>query len=139
MGELTRFGVSIDNGLLEKFDQVISQKGYTNRSEALRDLVKVALMEDSYEEGKREVAGTITLIYSYGFRFKSLQTDPHPSLFILANLQVHLDKHTCMKVLIVRGKANYVSDWANRLLGMKGVVGQFTLSATEDIEGVWCE
>ncbi len=137
MSELTRFGVSMDSVLLEQFDQLVVREGYNNRSEAFRDLVKKRLIEAGYETDEKEVAATITLIYPYGTRIKSVPKHHHASLDILANLQVHLDKQTCLKVIVLRGKASEVAAWAQNLLGMKGVLGQFTVSAAEDVEGVW--
>ncbi|MDP6126500.1 MAG: ribbon-helix-helix protein, CopG family, partial [Candidatus Latescibacteria bacterium] len=58
MPEAIRFGVSMDPDLLEKFDTLLEQKGYSNRSEALRDLIREALVEDQWEAGQ-EVVGTI--------------------------------------------------------------------------------
>ena len=72
----TRFGVSLDEELLRKFDRLINGKGYPNRSEAIRDLIRDRLVSDQWEVGTEETAGTITLVfprhegtyrYSYGY------------------------------------------------------------------------
>ncbi len=137
MGELKRFGVSMDASLLDEFDDFIERTGYPNRSEALRDLVKDALIRRSLEEQNKEVAGTITLLYPYGVRLRHIDIPHSNSLTILANLQVHLDEQTCLKVLVVRGKAQQVQALADHLLGTKGVWGQLTLSGSERIDGMW--
>lgn len=137
MGELKRFGVSMDAQLLDEFDDFIERKGYPNRSEALRDLVKEALVAQSIEQQNKDVAGTITLLYPYGVRLRHINVAHSDRLTILANLQVHLDEQTCLKVLVVRGRAQHVQTLADHLLGTKGVWGQLTLSASERVDGIW--
>lgn len=123
----------MEHPLLEKFDEMIVAKGYDNRSEAIRDLVKRSLVQEGSLAEQSEVAGTITLIYPYRLKMRPVDAGHHPSLVILANLQVHLDHNTCLKVLVVKGNGREVQSFADRLLGTKGVLGQFNISTTEDI------
>ena len=125
--------MSMEEALLAEFDKFLEKKGYSNRSEALRDLVKKNLIDEKSGNPDVEVSGTITMIYPYRLKLKPIHTDSHPSNFILANLHVHLDKEICLKVIVVKGKAKDVRDMADRLLGTKGVLGQLTLCATEDL------
>jgi CopG family transcriptional regulator, nickel-responsive regulator len=71
MGELSRIGVAIDSELLEKFDQHIAKRGYTNRSEAFRDLIRDELIETKWELPDSQVVGTVTLVYDHHVRMLS--------------------------------------------------------------------
>ena len=131
MSGLTRFGVSMDEELLQLFDAWIQERDYANRSEAVRDLASKALTQSSFQDPTARVAGTITLIYPYKTRLKPLHTSCHPSILITANLQVHVDRDTCLKVLVVNGPAAAVQEMADQLLGMKGVRGALTVAAAQ--------
>jgi len=65
---LLRFGVSINPRLLRRFDEYIAGKGYVNRSEALRDLIRKNLVEVEWERGDKETVGTLTIIYNHEVR-----------------------------------------------------------------------
>jgi CopG family nickel-responsive transcriptional regulator len=68
MRELSRIGVAIDSDLLDKFDDLIGQRGYTNRSEAFRDLIREELVEKTWEAPESQVVGTVTLVYDHHVR-----------------------------------------------------------------------
>ena len=133
MAELARIAISIDKKLMDRFDKSIGEKGYTNRSEAIRDLIRDSLVELEWEADK-EVVGTITLVYSHHTRelpdtLNDLQH--HHYHAIISNLHVHLDEHNCLEVMIVRGKSSEVKKIADRLIGTKGVVhGKLTMATT---------
>ena len=134
MKELVRFGVAMEEGLLRRFDRHLRARGYSNRSEAIRDLVRDALVQELVQQGERRVIGTITLVYSHDThelteRLNHLQHDSHAA--IVCSSHVHLDAHNCVEVLIVRGKAAQVRKIADRLIGIKGVKhGKLVLTAT---------
>ncbi len=124
MAELTRFGISMDARLLERFDDLIRRKGYVNRSEAIRDLVRNALVEDQWSRADEEAVGTVTLVYDHHTRdladkLTEHQHDHHES--IISTLHVHLDHDHCLEVVVVRGKAGDVRRMADELIGTKGV------------------
>ena len=124
MSELVRFGVSMDGRLLARFDQLIVEKGYANRSEAIRDLIRDELVEQSWEEDDEETVGTITLVYDHEVRDLSeklidFQHQVHGA--VISSLHVHLDKHNCLEVLVVRGKGREIRKVADRLIGTRGV------------------
>jgi CopG family transcriptional regulator, nickel-responsive regulator len=134
MGELSRIGVAIDADLLEKFDQLIGGRGYTNRSEAFRDLIRDELVEKIWESPDSHVVGTVTLVYDHHVRLlseklTSIQHDfPHA---ILSTLHVHLDHDNCLEVLVVRGKASQVRKVADTLISAKVVKhGRLTITTT---------
>ena len=124
MSELIRFGISMDIRLLARFDQLIDEKGYSNRSEAIRDLIRDELVEQSWEEEDKETVGTITLVYDHEIRdltekLIDYQHQVHGA--VISSLHVHLDKHNCLEVLVVKGKGREIKKVADRLIGTRGV------------------
>jgi len=134
MSTLTRFGISIEEELLKRFDEEIVNKGYKNRSEAIRDLVRNQLVELEWEDENEEVAGTITLVYDHHTRgltdlLTELQHSYHK--LILSTMHVHLDHHNCLEILVIKGKARDAQQVADRLLSVKGVLhGKLTVTST---------
>lgn len=134
MSEIVRFGVSIDAGLLVSFDRLIEQKGYGNRSEAIRDLVRSSLVEQQWEAGDAETVGTVTLVYDHHVgelaeKLTELQHAHHNE--IISALHVHLDAHNCLEVLVVKGRARNVQKIADTLIGVKGVKhGKLVMTTT---------
>ena len=133
MSELSRIGVAIDSGLLKKFDDLIAARGYTNRSEAFRDLIRDELVGEASEVPDAEVVGTLTLVYNHHVRLLSDKlTDLQHEHFdhILSTLHVHLDHDNCLEVLIIRGKAQRVKQIASALISTKGVKhGRLTVTS----------
>jgi CopG family nickel-responsive transcriptional regulator len=124
MSELSRIGVAIDSTLLAKFDELIAKRGYTNRSEAFRDLIRDELIQKTWESPDSEVVGTVTLVYDHHVRMLSekltdMQHEHHEQ--ILSTLHVHLDHDNCLEVLVVKGKAKSVQAIAERIISTKGV------------------
>ncbi|PKM83746.1 MAG: nickel-responsive transcriptional regulator NikR [Firmicutes bacterium HGW-Firmicutes-13] len=134
MSNLIRFGISMNEQLLDKFDKLIVQKGYNNRSEAIRDLIRNQLVELEWADEDQEVAGTITLIFDHHVRGLSdlltdLQHDFHN--LILSTMHVHLDHYNCLEVLVVKGKAADAKKVAEKLISIKGIKhGQLSITST---------
>jgi CopG family transcriptional regulator, nickel-responsive regulator len=132
MGELSRIGIALDSDLLDRFDAFIGAQGYTNRSEAFRDLIRDRLIRQSVQFPQEEVVGTITLVYDHHVRLlperlTELQHDHQRS--IVSSLHVHLDHDNCLEVLVVRGQSSEVETLANLLISIKGVKhGQLTVT-----------
>jgi CopG family nickel-responsive transcriptional regulator len=133
MAGLTRFGISLDKKLLDDFDRLIGRKGYANRSEAIRDLIRESLVRERWELGEEEAVGTVTLVYDHDTRdLDNRLTDLQHEHFreIVSALHVHLDAHHCLEILVLRGKASVLKRIANRLIGTRGVKhGTFSASA----------
>lgn len=131
---ITRFGISLEKALIEGFDNLIKKKGYSNRSEAIRDLIRDSLVMEEWEAGNVETVGTITLVYSHHTReladtLTDLQHHYHTS--IISAMHIHLDEHNCLEVIIVKGKAKDIKTIADRLIGTKGVKhGKLSLTTT---------
>lgn len=123
MSTLIRTGISLEQDLLERFDQVIKQKGYGSRSEALRDLVRDHFVEEEVATN-RIVVGTITLVYDHhqpklSEQLVSAQHDYKGQ--VLATTHVHLDHHNCLEVIILKGHGTDVKKFSDQLLSLKGV------------------
>lgn len=119
-----RVGVSFNPELLKKFDKLIKTKGYTNRSEAIRDLVRKSIIEAEIETDEGDVIGTLTIIYDHdvGDVTNQLQHCQHLHLSdIVATTHVHMEKKTCLEVLILSGKAKNVGKLADYIRAIKGV------------------
>jgi len=134
MSDLSRIGVAIDSRLLQKFDDLIARRGYTNRSEAFRDLIRDALIEKTAQRPDSLVVGTLTLVYDHHVRMLSdrLTEMQHENYHhVLSTLHVHLDHDNCLEVLILKGKASVVQKIADALISTKGVKhGRLTITTS---------
>ena len=125
MGKLVRFGIAMDEDLLSKFDELVARRGSaTNRSEAVRDLVRDALVDEQWEAPDEEIVGTITMVFDHhandlAEKLDSLQHAHHDK--VVSSMHVHLDAHNCLEVIVVRGESGQIRGIAEALLGTKGV------------------
>jgi CopG family nickel-responsive transcriptional regulator len=138
MSEIFRFGVSVERVLLNKFDQLIKKRGYSNRSEALRDLIREELIREEWKEN-REIAGAITLIYDHHKRElvdKLMNIQHNYRNIIISTQHIHLDHNNCLEIIAVKGKSKEIQKLANTLRSIKGVKhGSLSMSTTgKDIE-----
>jgi CopG family nickel-responsive transcriptional regulator len=133
MRELRRFGVSLEKELLCKFDKLIAEKSYTNRSEAIRDLIREDLIKKQWQEGK-EIAGAITMIYDHHRRelVNKLMDIQHDfGRVIISTQHIHLDHDNCLEIIAVKGLAKKVQELADKLQSVKGVKhGVLNMSTT---------
>ena len=134
---LKRFGISMEGGLLRKFDSLVQQRGYENRSEAIRDLVREAIIQQTWEDGEQIIAGSILLFYDHHQRnlleeMTRIQHSVHD--VILATTHFHLNHDSCLELIVVKGKAKDIQELSNKLTSLKGVsYGNFTVSPVEQI------
>jgi CopG family nickel-responsive transcriptional regulator len=121
---LTRFGVSMPEELVIRFDQLITEQGYDNRSEAIRDLIRKALIEPSQIPVSQTVAGTIVLVYDHHISelpitLMELQHDYHHD--IISTMHIHLNHEQCLEILVVRGQIQKLRELTNLIHIQKGV------------------
>lgn len=139
MSDLTRFGVSINDDLLQRFDELIAEKGYQNRSEAIRDLIRNALVEDELTNEETETVGSISLVYNHHTRDLADKLTHHQHSHhqdIISALHVHLDAHNCLEIIVVRGKAKEIRKMADELICTKGVKhGKLMMTTSAKIPG----
>ena len=124
MGELSRIGIALDSDLLDRFDRSIAKSGYTNRSEAFRDLIRDRLVRERTAAPDAVVVGTVTLIYNHhasGITEKLTEAQHANHDLVVSTTHAHLDHDSCLEVLIVHGKAARVAHFADLLIGLKGV------------------
>jgi CopG family nickel-responsive transcriptional regulator len=124
MGVLSRIGIALDSDLLKRFDRSIARRGYTNRSEAFRDLIRDRLVTEQTAAPDATVVGTVTLIYdhhSHGVTEKLTEVQHENHDLVVSTSHAHLDHESCLEVLIVHGNAERVELFAGRLIGLKGV------------------
>ena len=133
MSDITRFGISMDSNLLGNFDQLIARKGYTNRSEAIRDLIRENLVKQEWES-RKETVGTITIVYNHHTReLSDVLTNLQHKFYkmIISTIHIHMDEHHCLEVLVVKGKGSELKGISDRLIGTRGVKhGTLSLTTT---------
>jgi CopG family nickel-responsive transcriptional regulator len=133
MPQLTRTGVSLEKDLLNQFDQVIARRGYRNRSEAIRDLIRESLVSEAIDKNKQVVA-TLSMIYDHhrpnlSDKLNEIQHHSHGN--VMATTHVHLDEDNCLEVVIMKGRSGEVKHLADHMLAMRGVKhGKLVLTST---------
>lgn len=123
MSPLVRFGVSLEKSLLDRFDTLIRGRKYTNRSEALRDLIRQELVQKQWKEGQ-EVAGAITLVYDHHKKdvlSKVIDIQHDFQNIIISTQHIHLDHHNCLEIVAVKGRARDIQKLADTLRAVRGV------------------
>ena len=124
MSDTVRFGVSLSLELLDQFDRLIKKLGYENRSEAVRDLIRRKLVEEEWEAPEQQTFATTFLVYdhrkmSLSARLTDLQ---HESLAqVIGALHVHIDKHTCLEMVVMKGKGKDLRALGEKMISLKGV------------------
>ncbi len=138
--ELVRFGVSIGEGLLEKFDHLITDQGYTNRSEAIRDLIRNRIVEAEWERASdaRFSVGTVTLVYDHHTReisdnLTSIAHDHHD--LVISAMHAHLSHSACLEVMILRGCGKEIRAFADKVISIRGVKhGKLVITGFAEME-----
>ena len=132
---LERIGISLEDKLLAQFDRLIAQKGYVNRSEAIRDLIRDALVQREWSEsaGGEERVAVVTLVYDHdasnlAHKLAHIQHENHKA--VVSALHVHMDAHNCLEVLVLRGRASDVLAMGDGLVSTRGVKFGKVLPAT---------
>ncbi len=124
MEKITRFGVSIEPDLLKKFDKIIKMEGYTNRSEAIRDLVRKNLIREENKNPNAESIGTLTMIYDHhtgNLTNKLLDLQHDHTKEILSTTHIHIDHNNCLEVLVLKGKTGKIQKLADNIKSLKGI------------------
>lgn len=136
MSELVRTTLAIERDLLEKFDRWMASHGYTNRSEAVRDVMRNSLIEDQWANPKGAVVATLTIIYDHGSRLLAqslteMQHEDHHA--VMCSQHVHLSHDRCLEVILLRGSAEQLRRLADTMVAARGVLaGKLTLMS-EDV------
>lgn len=137
MSELIRYGVSMEAELATQFDELIRRRNYTNRSEAIRDLVRQELTRQAWQQQAGRLVGTITLLYNHDVReiesrMVSVQHEHHD--MVVSTMHVHLTRKHCLEVVVVRGEAADIRALADRLISSRGVLhGELVATTTGEL------
>ncbi|MFC1898402.1 nickel-responsive transcriptional regulator NikR [Candidatus Cloacimonadota bacterium] len=123
MSDLVRFGVSLDKELLKKFDEHIKQNSYSNRSNAIADIIRDQLIEQEWASNEI-VTGVITMVFDHHQRglsntLTNIQHDHHD--LIISSQHIHLDHDNCFEIIVVKGHSNELKELCNKLKAAKGV------------------
>jgi CopG family transcriptional regulator, nickel-responsive regulator len=133
---LRRFSISLEEDLLAKFDAFIREHGYSNRSEAVRDLIRKGLIKQEWESDSL-VVGVVTLVYDHHQpQLQERVTEMQHRFYhiITSSTHVHMDHHNCLEVTIAKGRASEVQELAEGLIALRGVKdGSLTMSSTGGI------
>jgi CopG family nickel-responsive transcriptional regulator len=121
---LKRFGVSLEDDLLDGFDELVATQGYANRSEAIRDLIRDALVRRDWQSGGGDAAGAVVFVYDHRRRelqakLTELQHQVHDR--IISTMHAHLDHDNCIEVVLLRGKPQELKEFGERLIATRGV------------------
>ncbi len=141
MPELTRISISLESALLDAFDKIITAKGYTTRSEAIRDLIRERLIREEASHPEGEQVAVVTLVYDHHARelaARLIDKQHHHHDLVVSSLHVHLGERHCLEVSILRGPAEQVTHLGDQLLSTKGVLhGDVTLTSDEGAFNRW--
>jgi CopG family nickel-responsive transcriptional regulator len=131
---LERITITIEDGLLARFEELLDRRDLGNRSEAIRDLIRRALVDDEVARGDADAVASLTLIYDHAQRELSerlVEAGHAHHARVLSTLHVHLDHRLCLEVQILQGPPAELRIYADRLLGLRGVKhGELVLSST---------
>ena len=133
MASAIRFSVSLSEDLLDKYDRLLEEKGYSNRSEGIRDLIRDFLVQQEVEDNA-EVVGVITLVYDHHVRElteKLTELQHQSDALVVCSMHVHLDHHNCLETIIARGKGEVLRKFSDVLIGTRGVKhGKLVITTT---------
>ena len=137
MSNTKRFGVSLDGELLDRFDEYIEEKGYQNRSEAIRDLIRDRLVQREWEEdveGDETKMAVLTMVYNHhkpDLQEKLTEIQHQGHNVVHSSLHIHLDHHNCMEIIVLKGSAPQIIQLGENLISTKGVKhGKLVLTTT---------
>lgn len=138
MEKVVRFGVSVKPELLERFDALIRKEGYMNRSKAISDMMRKELVKREWKDDLKEVIGTITIVYDHDVgnpTDKLLHIQHENQSEISSTTHVHIDEHTCIEVLVVKGNVKKVKELADNIKAIKGVLQGELVTASRTLGG----
>ncbi len=121
---LQRIGISLDDKLLERFDDLIQKRGWVNRSEVVRDLIRDRLVEEDWTSEDEEAMGVIVAVYdhhAHGLSQKLTEIQHDSFATVISTLHVHMDHHNCLEIMVLKGKPADLKSLADQVIGTKGV------------------
>ena len=136
MRKLVRFGVSMSPALFEKFNNIIREKGYASRSEAIRDLIRDLIVQEEWKESEKEAIASLTIVYNHavrGINDKLIEIQHRYHDNIISSMHVHIDEHNCMEILVIKGKTKQIKKISDILISSRGVKhGKLVMTSLTD-------
>ena len=134
METIERIGVSLEKGLLSDFDKLVTGRGYPNRSEAIRDLIRRELSKEKLTNPKAKAVAAVCVVYDHHATklMEKLTGLQHSRLLqTICTTHIHLDEHDCMEIIVLKGKVAEINKTAENILSQKGVkLGKVNVMAT---------
>ncbi|MGM5484626.1 MAG: nickel-responsive transcriptional regulator NikR [Nanobdellota archaeon] len=123
MENIIRKGIAFGPKLLESFDKLIEKKGYKNRSEAVRDIIRKELIEEEITQPRKKMMASLTIVFDHNKHEieHDLIHQQHEAGFVKSTLHIHVDKDNCMEVLVLEGPTKEIKEFSDRILAQKGV------------------
>jgi len=135
MENLQRIGISVDDRLLREFDKAIAKKGYTNRSEAVRDLIRRSLEADRLAEPETIATAAVFVVYDHHqsqLAQKLIKLQHSQLLTAISSMHIHLGHHDCLEVIILKGRVSEITKLGDSIISLKGVkLGKVNLIASD--------
>jgi CopG family nickel-responsive transcriptional regulator len=121
--ELKRFGVSIPEDLLERFDLLVQSKDYVGRSEAIRDAMRLFISQWELETEQEGSAATLSVVYRHKSKLMAELTNAQhgSNANVISTMHVHLTHSHCLEVLTLSGKRESMQRLADMIGGLTGV------------------
>ncbi len=135
---IERIGISLEKPLLDAFDKLIESKGYQNRSEAVRDLIREQIDHEELADPDAQAVGGVFLVYDHQHTSLSdrlLKLQHNHLLHVITSTHIHLDHHNCLEIIILRGLVSDIQKLADSMAALKGVkLSRVNLISTDDGE-----
>ena len=134
---MQRATLALDDEFVAELDRVIAERGYQNRSEAIRDLIRDHLVQKKVGQGDAEVIGVVSLVYDHRVhRLSDILADMQhkAEVTVNASLHIHLDEHNCLEVIVIRGRGDKVHEIAGKLISTKGVQNGKLVTTTPEMK-----
>lgn len=132
---LKRFGVSVPENLLEEFDQLVTEKGYIGRSEAIRDAMRVYISESQWEKGGDFIMASLNIVYCHKPKIMAdlIKAQHTSEAHVIATVHVHMSQSHCLEVITLKGSKESITKLANKVTGISGIeyAKLFTFSLPE--------
>jgi len=130
-----RIGISLEDDLLSEFDDLISKGGYTNRSEAIRDLIREKLTAQKLEKPNTTAIAAIFVVYDHHqakLAQKLIQLQHSHLIHAISSIHIHITHHNCLEVILLKGKIKEIQKLGDNIVSLKGVkLGKVNIIAAD--------
>jgi len=124
MEHIQRIGISLEEDLLLRFNKLIARKGYSSRSEAIRDLIREKLSDEQLTDSKTEALAAVFVVYDHhqaNLSQKLIELQHSQLLKTISSMHIHVDHHNCLEVIVLHGPVSEITQLADNIVSLKGV------------------